>query len=662
MAAAAPGGVVRLESIVAARMATLAAEARRLLEVVALCARPLPVAIVGDAAGVYERLDDTTAALRARRFVRTGFRDGREVVEMLHDRVRETIVAQLGPESVRDYHWRLARVLEPLQGVDTEALAVHLLGAGERARAAKYAGRAAEQAAAKFAFGQAIRLYKLELEILGDASVEARRVMVRLAEVLERAAHGLEAARMYQAAAARARGFERMELEREAAGQLLHAGHLHEGDAALGRILAAAGMRRPRTIYGALIWWAFYRLALALSRWRWVEREVYDVRPVDHLQIEAMHLLVVGLSFTNVVHGVCMQPRHLYLALRAGDRFQVLRAAGIEALNAAARGGPVGRRERFFADIVDRMASKIDDPDARMFNQGTRAICDFFHGEWKAGGDAIDDAIERYGTAPAGWFSNARLFSIYGRVTRGMLADLRRHHTAFLAEAEERGDLYMSVNLRIGYCNGVWLFADDVDTARRQVREAMAAWKEAGFSFQHYRALVAEANIELYGGGGQAAHEIVTRGWPQLRRSLLMYSQYVRADAYALRARCALASGRVAEATRFARKLDRERMPWTSMLASLVWSGVARASGDREATIRHLRAAALGADSADMELHAAVARMRLAELLGAGEGEELEKRARAWMAEQGVVRPDRLAALVAPLPPTTLLRSPREME
>jgi eukaryotic-like serine/threonine-protein kinase len=658
----APRGVVRLESVVAARMATLPADARRLLELLALCARPLPLTIVGDAAGLYEPLDDTIAALRTGRFVRTGFRDGREVVEMLHDRVREMIVAQLAGDTMRDYHWRLARVLEPVPGVDTEALATHLLGAGERARAAKYAGRAAEQAAAKLAFGQAIRLYRLEIEILGEASVEARRVQVRLAEVLERSGRGLEAARVYQAAAARARGFERMELEREAAGQLLHTGHLHEGDAALGRILAAAGMRRPRTIFGALLWWIFYRAALVLSGSRWLEREVYDVRPVDHLQIEAMHMLVVGLSFTNVLHGVCMQPRHLFLALRAGDRFQVLRAAGIESLNASARGGTVGRREQVFGEIVERMAAKIDDTDSRAFNDGTRAVRRLFHGDWREAGDGLNDAIERYGTAPAGWLSNARLFSIYCLVHRGRLAELRLHHAARLAEAEERGDLYVSVNLRIGLCNSVWLLADDADAARRHLREAMAAWKEEGFSLQHYRAFLAEANIELYGGAGQAAHDVVMRGWPLLRRSLFLYVQFIRGDAYSLRARCALASGRVAEAARFARKLDRERVLWMSTVASLVWSGIARASGDREGEIGHLRAAAERAESGDMQLHAAVARMRLGAILGAGEGEELEQRARAWMAEQGVARPDRIAAMYAPLAPTAPVPATRVME
>ena len=675
-----PRGVVRLESVVTARMATLPTDARRLLELVAVSARPLPVTIVGDAAGVYEQLEDTIAALRARRFVRTGFRDGREVVEMLHDRVRETIVAQLPAGTLRDYHARLARVLEPVPGVDTEALAVHLLGAGEKARAARYAERAAEQAATKLAFGQAIRLYKLEIEILGDATAEARRVHVRLAEVLERAARGLEAAHVYQAAAARARGFERLELEREAAEQLLHTGHLNESEETLGRILAAAGMRRPRTMFGAVLWWLFYRAAFAVVGARQIEREARDVRPADHLRIEALHVAVLGLSFTNVVYGVCLQPRHLFLALRAGDRFQVLRAAGIEALNVAARGGPLGKREEGYGEIVERMAEKIDEVDARAFDAGTRAMRMFLHGQWREAGDALGDAIERYASTPAGWHSNAQLFAIYCLMFRGRLAELRLHHAARLTDAAERGDQYTTVNLRIGHSNSVWLLADDVEAARRHVREAMAVWPGTRFSLQHYRAILANANIDLYGGAGPEAYDRVKGGWRALSRSLLMRVQYIRGDAYFLRGRCALATGRAAEAARFARKLEGERMPWTSALASLLWAGIARIHGDGPGEIGHLRAAARRADATDMQLHAAVARLRLGGL-GAGEDDDAAHRARAWMVEQGVTRPERIAAMLAPpeppappsapsppsprspsVPPSSLSPPSREME
>jgi hypothetical protein len=369
---------------------------------------------------------------------------------------------------------------------------------------------------------------------------------------------------------------------------------------------------------------------------------------------------VLGLSFTNVVYGLCLQPRHLFLALRAGDRFQVLRAAGIEALNAAARGGPVGRRERIFAAIVERMAGRIDELDASAFHEGTRAIRMFLHGQWKEAGDALGDAIERYASTPAGWHSNAQLFTIYSLLYRGKLSEFRLHHAARLVDAQERGDQYTTVNLRVGHSNSVWLLADDVDAARRHLREAMAAWPSIRFSLQHYRAMLAEANIELYCGAGQAAYDLVVQGWRPLRRSLLLQVQYVRGDAYFLRARAALATGRMGEAARFARKLDAERMPWTSALASLIWAGVAHGAGDggdRPAEIAHLKAAIERCEALDMQLHAAVARFRMGGLSGASEGGDLAQRARVWMAEQGIARPDRIALMIAPLAP-----SPREIE
>jgi serine/threonine protein kinase len=647
-AAIAPPEVVRLESVIEARMAKLPADARRLLELVAVSARPLPLSLVGDAAGIYERLEDTVAALRARRFVRSGFRDGREVVEMVHDRVRQTIVTQLTPDALKGHHHRLARVLEPVPGVDTESLALHLLGAGENARAAAYAERAADQAATKLAFDQAIRLYKLAIEMLGDASAEARRVRVRLAQALERAARGVEAAQVYLVAAERARGFEKMDLEREAAEQLLLSGHLDEGDAALSRILAAAGMRRPRTLLGAVVSWVFYRVLLLLTGSRLSERETRDVRRVDHMRIEALHAVVLGFGLVNVVYGVFLQPRHLFLAFRAGDRFQVLRAAGIEALDEAARGGPEGKREKAFAAIVERMAEKSGDVDSRAFSEGTRALRMFLHGRWREAGDALGDVLARYATTPAGWHANAQLFAVYCLMFRGKLAELRVDHAARLAEAEERRDLYTTVNLRVGHSNSVWLLGDDVEAARRHLREAMAAWSQRGFSLQHYRALLAEANIELYAGNGRRAYDLVTGQWRALKKSFLMHVQYVRADAYFLLARCALATNRVGEAAAFARKLDREAMPWTRTLAALVWAGVARGAGDRDATRAHLRAAVDYADASDMRLHAAVAKLRLGDLDGTST--EAGDRAREWMTGQGIVRPDRVAAMLAPRP------------
>src|SRR4029077_6370023 len=107
-----------------------------------------------------------------------------EMVETIHDRIRETIVEGLSAETVRAHHRRLAHALEATPDADAEALTVHLFGAGDTARAAQYSERAAEQAVSKLAFDRAARLFRLRLETLDPTSRDAHRLRVRLAEVL----------------------------------------------------------------------------------------------------------------------------------------------------------------------------------------------------------------------------------------------------------------------------------------------------------------------------------------------------------------------------------------------------------------------------------------------------------------------------------------------
>jgi len=656
-------GPITLESVVSSRMSVLGDEARRVLELIAVCARPVPIAIIGDAAGVFATLDDVVADLQKHRFVRTGLRDGREVVEMAHDRIRETIVAGMTEATLRAHHARLARAIEPVPGADAESLAEHLYGAGDEPGAARHAERAAELAAGKLAFDQAARLYQRAIATAGDASPDARRLRVRLAGVLERARRGVQAADVYATAAQHAHGFERMDLERAAAQQLLLSGHIHEGAAALDRVLAAAGIRKWRGRLGAFWVFVVYRCAIAIFGSRARVRETRDVRRIDHLRVEALYAYVLGMGLVDVVLGVWIQALHLFLALRVGDRFQLLRAAGIEALHAAARGGPEGRREQAFGALAEGLVAGTDDEDSRAFFEGTAAMRLFLHGRWSEVGERSERLESMFTTSPAGWHSNAQLFYVYALAGLGRLRELRAYHAIRLAEAEERGEIYTTVNLRIGHSVRVWLVDDDVAAARRHGQEAMAAWPQSGFSLQTYRATVSEASILLYEGDGAAAYALVAGRWRALRRSFLLYTQYVRADAHFLRARCALASlgslapgavaerrARIRDAARSAERLEREGMEWTAPLAALAAAGVALASGDRQAAIERFRDAIARADAAGMQMHAAVARECLGDLVGGAAGAALVGAARAWMASQGVRAPERMAATIAPLP------------
>jgi serine/threonine protein kinase len=180
-----PAGAGAIDTMVRDRLARLGPGARRLLELVAVGGRPLETALVGAAAGLTDGAEEAVSELRARRFVRTQPRGGREWIEISHGRIAEAIIAPMPPDAVREHHGRLALELEKAPGVDAEALALHLLGAGHDLRAAEWAEHAADEASAKLAFDQAVRLYKLALrtrESIDPTSAALQRLRLRLGE------------------------------------------------------------------------------------------------------------------------------------------------------------------------------------------------------------------------------------------------------------------------------------------------------------------------------------------------------------------------------------------------------------------------------------------------------------------------------------------------
>jgi hypothetical protein len=82
----------------------------------------------------------------------------------------------------------------------------------------------------------------------------------------------------------------------------------------------------------------------------------------------------------------------------------------------------------------------------------------------------------------------------------------------------------------------------------------------------------------------------------------------------------------------------------------LIGAGLAVLCGDVEAAAAGYRSAAPGFDAVDMVMHAAVTRWRLGELVGGDEGRALVAQARAVLAAEGIVRPERVLAMFAPVP------------
>lgn len=75
----------------------------------------------------------------------------------------------------------------------------------------------------------------------------------------------------------------------------------------------------------------------------------------------------------------------------------------------------------------------------------------------------------------------------------------------------------------------------------------MARWSSKSFHFQHYWALLSEGMIDLYSGAPEDGWRRTKESWKALEGSMLLRIQNVRVEATSLRARLALATGRLDE-------------------------------------------------------------------------------------------------------------------
>jgi tetratricopeptide (TPR) repeat protein len=649
--------VLTLDQVVQQRLARLPEGGRRMVEIIAVGGRPLPVPVVATASDINDKVNEVVALLGAGRLARTSVRDGCEVVEMTHDRIRETVVALLPAAVLRDHHRRLATALEATPEADLEAIAIHLLGAGDHDRAARFAERAAEQAASKFAFEQAARLFRLAIDTVEQSETDAHRLRVRLARMLESDGRSSDAADEYRRAAREATAIERIELERSAAEQLVLSGRIDEGALALRRVLAAMGMTAPRSALGALVSLVFYQIWQRVLGSRFRERSAEEVSRENRVRVETLRAVSAGLGAVDVILGASMQARHLVLAMRVGDRLQVLKAMCVELVQFAVAAHSVGNRELAMVEAAERLASRVG-PEERLFFEGTRGLALYMRGRYEEALEALDaaDAQSRK-TRLRPSMANARLFAIYSCFFTGRLREEARRASVLLREVEDRGDVYTAVCLRSTVMVDIGLAADDPDGARRNLREAMSRWTQSGFNVQHWYAMWSEANIELYVGEGARARMRLDRDARALKRSFLLHSCSIRGFTAYLRGSCAIASidadatlrlQRINEGQRWARQLEREPAAWSRTLGCLVRAAAENAAGESSRAIDALRAALQCAESAGMRLHGWAASHRLGALVGGDEGLDLVARAEEAMTAEGVRAPVRMAGLFLP--------------
>jgi serine/threonine protein kinase len=659
---------VDLEDVLWARIERMPPPARHLLELVATAGAPIVQDVTARAADLAPGpFADEMARLRAAHLVRTTGARRSDAVESYHDRVRNAVRARLEPDAQSELHRKLAVALEQQAGRrDDEALATHWRAAGEPARAADYALRAAAAADEALAFERAAHWYRLALKLLPADTPDVHKLQTRLGDALTNAGRGPEAASAYVAAAAAApesvAADALIELRRRAADQWLRSGHIDEGLATLDAVLGASGMKLPPSANRALVRLLFTRarIRMRLRGLAFDERAERDVDVLTLRRIDACWSVAAGLGLVDNVRGSYFQSRGLVLALKAGEPFRIARALAAEAAFSSSAGGPSHERTMKLLAAADAIAARVADPYAVAWCTGAGGIAGTLEGRWATAQEQCErgETIFREKCVGVAWeLAMMRWFSLWSIAYLGKLDELARRVPLRLRDAEGRGDLNAVIGHSTGLANLVWLAADDPDEAARRGEEAVARWSHKTFHVQHWWNLLGQTQVDLYRGEGAAAHKRVVDQWPGLKSSLLLMVQLTRLEATHLRARAALqaatqvkeeSSRFLAAAARDAKKIAGERMPWSTPLAQLLDAGIAAARGEQERAATLLPTAIDGLGAAGMTLYAAAARLVLGRLLGGDEGARLTSAAGEWMTAQGVKQPARLAAMLAP--------------
>jgi len=637
------------------RLRHLPVGAREFLDTLAVAGRPINSEVAYQAAKLTGDELPLVSSLRAAQFLRTGGEG--HALDLYHDRIRETLAAQLDPNKVIKIHRRLAQALEGRGIDDPEALFEHYLGAGERVHAASYATRAAKKATSALAFDRAVGFYRRAVELAPANGAEIFDLKEGLADALVNAGRPAEAAKAYLDLAALTSAGHSLDFKRRAAQQLLMGGHIKEGLQLIRSVLTAVGFTFPAGPKRALLSLLFKRVQIRLRGLKFTERDASQIPEADLVRIDTCWAVAAGLGAVDLIRGADFQSRHLLLALRAGEPFRVARALAFEAAQTAARGGATKDRAAQVARMAEELSQKVGHPHAIGLSLWASGVCAYLIGNWKHAAELCERAGEVLRDRCTGvtWeLTIAHRFMLSALLYLGELAEVSRRVPGLLSAALEQGNLFAATDLRTRL-NLIWLAADDPDKARSEVIEALKTWPHEGFHLQHYSSLLALVQIELYTGDVEVAWKHIEGQWAALEHSMLLRFQVLRVEAMHLRARTLLAKGSTENDTdeleiaeRLARKIEKEKISWAKPFAMLIHATVAqrRSQSDQAGTL--LSQAIQSFENSGMNLYAAAARRRLGETLGDARGRQLITQADEWMTGQRIKAPELLTRMLVP--------------
>jgi len=617
------------------RVQRLSANARALVETLAVAGEPLPAQLCCAAAGLGDDALDAMRVLRAERLIRAG---DRGEINVFHDRVRDAVIARADIGTRKQRHLSLARKLEATSHADLEAVARHFHAADAYDEAARYAARAAEVAMKALAFDRAAALCRMALE--RTSSVE---IYERLGEALLHAGSDAEAGRAFLEAAKRTSGEHATRLRARAGQHLLEVGDIDSGFAAIREALADIGYELPASHGQSMREAVRHVLVCRFRRLRVRERDASTIASDDLLRLAVLDAAAFGMASADFGRGIGVIMRFARLALKVGEPRYA--STALMWLSMTYTGPTRPPKVDEVLDRGDALAARIGDWNRRAFVVRSRAQTNFMYGEFARGYQQCIEADEMISEHCVDLGESQRFVRMAAALIDtkfGNFKRAKRTATALLLSSDERQDPVAGRLVCVSTLVPLALIEDDVDGARKIMAHAVAEDRCAAILM----AGEAAAWIALYEGRTTEALDAMSCRTEKIKREGLLMPplfrlSYVRPYATAL-----IASGQKRAAARLVRTISGYRFAFALAIKEALRALIDMHDGRLARASARLRAAADHFDAAGVIVDAAACRYRAGEL---DRDDTAVANATAALRELGVVAPERWVAMSLPM-------------
>jgi serine/threonine protein kinase len=656
----APSESLSLSALLDARVSALSADARRVLELVAVAYDPLPQEAVERASGLSRALfSRQLATLRVGSLVRCFVLGGEDHVAPAHGVLARLIEARAEIPRARSYAQLSAALALRDAGRPSARLLRFQSESGDLRAAEKSALCAAQEAERALAFQRAAQLYSLATSLQQSPHDESSYALrVRHADALSNAGWSLAAAEAYRSAGLLAKAADAIHMRQRSAEHFLRAGEHAVGLEAVRELLGCFAIKLPTS--SRIAFWSLVRRRIFLSLRGSGFREFSEgqVSASDLRYVDALWSAGTRLSMVDIMRGGDLLARGLGEALRVGEPQRVARALCTESWTVL--GYKRGYIERMSAliesarSMVERQPSPLLDGHLKLA-EGMAAFARFSVNEATR---SVRDAerVFRDGCVDAAWeISVAQVYQLIGFTLGARFGDAASKYEQWVQEASERGDLWGYAQLLTVGAACVKLGRDLPNEAAEDVRAAVGRFRNVDdLHMQHMFQLVASSYIELYRGVPRGL-DVIEQRWSQFKRHFFLDVRFARGTLYELRGRSRVLAAKRRKDASLLRGADCDAKALLAHgeqpergLAHLLLANTAMLRGQTERAAELLQKGTAELEPLGMELWSLSARSALGRLLGGDTGRALTREAEQMLGARGAKQPARIVGMVLP--------------